>query len=115
MCNTSRSTRLLVQIIDVLRDDHHRTRIVRHKPRQCQMGRVRLCRCGIHPPRVVEVVHLDGIGGKALGRGHFRQIIAGPGAALVAKRAKTAFGGHAGTCQHYDLTRFRLFHVPVSL
>ena len=66
------------------------------------MGRIRLGSQQVDPPGVVEFVHEVRIAAKPLDCRHFLQIVFGPEAVHVAKRAEPGFGGNPRPGQDDD-------------
>ena len=70
--------RTLVQIVDILRDQQQIARPFGVQPRQRAMGRIRLDRPELRPPRIVERMDQLGIAREGLRRGDVLDPVALP-------------------------------------
>ena len=82
---------VLVQRIDILRDDRHAV-MLRLETRERQMRRVGFDIPVRASPRIIEVVNENWISQKAVGGRNVPPIVFRPDAVRIAKRRNTAFG-----------------------
>ena len=91
----------LVQPVDVLGDGEHAA-MRPFEARERGMRGVRLGQLQPAPAHVVELVHLDGVAGEALGRRHLLEVEMIPQPVLAAERAERALGREPGARQDDD-------------